>query len=396
QYAAHIKDWQAGDPLWKDGRGKGMIGGINYLASVGVNALYFLTLNLEGDGRDVWPYRDPADFTRFDCSKLDQWEMVFSHLQAKGILLHIVTQETENETLLDGGDTGPLRQLYYLELISRFGHHLGLVWNLGEENGPADFSPVGQTTAQRKAMASFFKDRDPYQHPVVLHTHSTAHHKKTILTDLLGFEDLDGLSFQVDQRERVHQEIRFWREEAVKAGHEWSIGMDEIGMWHTGALPDSVDPEHHSLRRHALWGSLLGGAAGVEWYFGARHPHNDLTAEDWRSRAHLWDQTRHAWTFFTEHLPWWRMKPGTDHPGEGYCLGIEGELYAIYATADERPVTMDLPATKGGRVFELRWYDPLKGGELQIGSEAIMPGFGVRGLGEPPHSPEQDWVILLR
>ena len=86
--------------------------------------------------------------------------------------MHIVTQETENEKMLDDGDTGPMRQLYYRELIARFGHHLGLVWNLGEENGPAGFSPNGQTSEQQKAMTKFIKETDPYKHPILLHTHS--------------------------------------------------------------------------------------------------------------------------------------------------------------------------------------------------------------------------------
>ena len=41
--------------------------------------------------------------------------------------------------------------------------------------------------------------------------------------------------------------------------------MDEIGEWHTGALTDAQDPEHPTLRHHAMWGTLLSGAAGVEW-----------------------------------------------------------------------------------------------------------------------------------
>ena len=263
-FTAHLKDWQEGDPSWQDGRGKALIGGFNYLASQGMNAAYFLTLNLLGDGKDVWPYASPDNFTRFDCSKLDQWEIAFQRMQAKGILLHIVTQETENELMLDNGETGRLRKLYYRELIARFSHHLGLVWNLGEENGPANFSPNGQDTEQRKAMASYFKANDPYQHPVLLHTHATPHGKEEILPDLLGLRDLDGLSFQVHKREDVVTEVNKWRARANEAGHPWLITMDEIGMWHTGALPDAQDPNHDTLRRHALWGSLLAGSAGVE------------------------------------------------------------------------------------------------------------------------------------
>ena len=56
RYASHVADWQEGDPTWQGTKGKGIIGGINYLASMGLNSAYFLTLNIGGDGKDVWPY----------------------------------------------------------------------------------------------------------------------------------------------------------------------------------------------------------------------------------------------------------------------------------------------------------------------------------------------------
>jgi len=244
EYAPHLKDWQSGDPHWKNGKGKSLIGAFNYLASTGVNASYFLTMNILGDGKDVWPYVSPDDFTRFDVSKLDQWEIVFKHMQSKGIFLHMVLQETENETMLDNGDTGPMRRLYLTELVARFGHHLAMNWNLGEENGPAPFTPTAQNDYQRRAMASFIKEIDPYQHPVLLHTHSHDPERSDILEQIVGFKDLDGLSLQVDQPKNAAGVVSEWRNKAAKSGHNWMITMDEIGPWHTGALPDSLDPDH--------------------------------------------------------------------------------------------------------------------------------------------------------
>ncbi len=76
-YQPHVVDWKEGDPQWQNGKGKGMIGALNYLSSKGMNSFYFLTLNILGDGEDVWPYTDRNERYRFDCSKLDQWEIVF-------------------------------------------------------------------------------------------------------------------------------------------------------------------------------------------------------------------------------------------------------------------------------------------------------------------------------
>ncbi|UCD58538.1 MAG: DUF5060 domain-containing protein, partial [Candidatus Hydrogenedentota bacterium] len=134
QYKPHIGDWRSGDPVWKNGKGKGIIGALNYLAARGMNSVYFLTYNLDGgDGRDTWMWTDVKERRRFDCSKLDQWEIIFNHMDRLGIMLHVVTQETENDRNL-GGSAGlnPIRRLYYRELVARFSHHLAVIWNLGE------------------------------------------------------------------------------------------------------------------------------------------------------------------------------------------------------------------------------------------------------------------------
>ena len=132
-YAPHVEDWKTGDPVWQGDKGKGMIGALNYLAAKGMNVVYFLSLNIGGDGKDVWPYTAYTERFRFDCSKLDQWEIIFDHMDQLGLMIHMVTQETENEKLLDDGDTGVQRKLYYRELIARFAHHLKVTWNLGGE-----------------------------------------------------------------------------------------------------------------------------------------------------------------------------------------------------------------------------------------------------------------------
>jgi len=147
KFAAHIQDYKEGDPTWKNGKGKGLIGAINYLAGKDVNAFSFLTYNAGGDGDNVWPFVSRNEKYNYDCSKLDQWQIVFDHGQNKGMYLHFKTQETENDDntkgqnekgivpeALDDGDLGPERILYYRELIARFGYLLALNWNLGEEN----------------------------------------------------------------------------------------------------------------------------------------------------------------------------------------------------------------------------------------------------------------------
>ena len=209
------------------------------------------------------------------------------------------------------------RSLFYHELIARFGYHLALAWNLGEENGYAEWAPPAQDDNQRKMMIDFFTENDPYDHPVLLHTHSQTENRKPILDALVGYLGLDGLSLQQEDRTAVAEIIQYWKQQSNEAGNEWLVTMDEIGKWDLGASTDTLDPGHPSLRGDVLWGSLLSGAAGVEWYFGADQPHNDLSSEDWRQRDQLWDLTKVALDFFEGYVPWWRMKPGCGSMSQG-------------------------------------------------------------------------------
>jgi len=113
-YASHRNDWRENDPLFTSSLtgadSKGLIGALNYLASSGVNSVYFLPMNLGGDGQDTYPFVGAENTrfnkTRYDISKLHQWNIVFKHAQQKGIALNVVLSETEpeNELWLDNGE----------------------------------------------------------------------------------------------------------------------------------------------------------------------------------------------------------------------------------------------------------------------------------------------------
>ena len=64
-YDAHLKDYQSGDPTWKGGKGKRIIGALNYLAAKGVNSISFLPNNVGGDSNDVWPFASSQEKTRY-------------------------------------------------------------------------------------------------------------------------------------------------------------------------------------------------------------------------------------------------------------------------------------------------------------------------------------------
>ncbi|MBN2137366.1 MAG: DUF5060 domain-containing protein [Sedimentisphaerales bacterium] len=383
EYQPHIKDFKAGDPTWKNGKGKGIIGALNYLASKGMNSVYFIPYNIDGgDGKDVWPWTNPKERYRFDCSKLDQWEIVFSHMDKLGLMMHIITQETENDQGLDSGELGRQRKLYYRELIARFGHHLALVWNLGEENT--------NTTTQQKAFCRYIKDLDPYDHPIVCHTFPGKYDE--VYRPLLKYEYFEGPSLQTND---THNQTVKWLDESAKTGRVWFVSLDEIGPADTGVKPDKDDYWHDEVRHKHLWGHLMGGGAGVEWYFGYKFAHNDLNCEDWRSREHMWDMTRYALEFFRERLPFWEMmhNDALTSVKDDYCFAKIGEVYVIYLP---KGGTTELDLGEKSASYAVQWFNPRTGGALRTGSVRTVTGPGRVVVGQAPDDEDKDWVVLVK
>jgi hypothetical protein len=416
RYAAHAADWRPGDPTWKDGRGKGLIGALNYLAGKGCNAFSFLPYNVGGDGDNVWPFVEPDDKFHYDCSKLDQWGVVFDHAQQLGLYLHFKLQETEIDdnrhgnrdrlvpSALDGGDLGPERRLYLRELIARFGHALALNWNLGEENT--------QSPEQQRAMAHFIQETDPYHHLRVVHTYPDWQDR--VYPQLLGDRSaLTGASLQ-NYWDVAHQRTLKWLAASAYARKPWVVANDEQGDASLGVPPDPGYAEFngnateksgrtytlHDIRKRTLWGNLMAGGAGVEYYFGYTFPQNDLVCEDWRSRDQSWDYCRIALDFFREHdIPFWDMTTANARIGNdqndhrAYCLAQPGEIFVVYLP-DGGSAQLDLGPNP--RRYRVRWFNPRSGGPLVAGSVSKVRGPGRVALGEAPRDPDQDWAIVVR
>lgn len=382
-YSVHLQHYRAGDPTWKNGTGKTIIGGLNYLASKGVNSLYFLTMNLNGDGDDVSPFVTRTDRTRYDVSKLAQWEIVFEHMDRLGINLHVITQERENDQLLDGGALGVQRKLYYRELVARFGHHLGVTWNLGEENS--------NTAAQRDAFAAYLNAVDPYFHVIAVHTYPSE--RAAIYTPMIGNALLHAASLQIESPSIVHEEVLKWVRLSAASGVKWVVALDEVGAANVGVVPDAIDGEHASMLQRGLWGTLLAGGAGVEWYFGYSYANDDLTCEDWTTRDRMWELTRHAADFFRTYMPLPLVAnfDGITSSTTDYCFGKPGSTYAIFLPSGST-TNITLPA---GETYTVRWFNPRSGGALRSGTVDSV-GNGSFAIGLPPDERSSHWVALLQ
>jgi hypothetical protein len=411
-----VGDWRAGDPMWKDGKGRGLIGAMNYLAGKGCNAVSFLTYNAGGDGDDVWPFVSRDDKFHYDCSKLDQWQIVFDHAQRLGLYLHFKLQETEMDdnrngtntyvpTSLDNGDLGIERKLYLRELIARFGYELALNWNLGEENT--------QTPEQQRAMAQFIRDTGPYWHHIVVHTFPDK--QDLVYTNLLGSQSvLTGISLQ-NSWETMHQRVLRWVTASQQSGRPWVVANDEQNPHFTGVPPDTgyegfkgvARPERGSgpytaddIRKNVLWGTLMAGGAGVEYYFGYTLPQNDLGCENWRSRDRSWDYCRVALNFFRENkIPFWAMQcadalvGNPQNDSSRYCLAKPGEIYVVYLPNGG---STELDLGTNSAALRVQWFNPREGGKLQSGSVRKVKGPGKVAIGPPPTDVGEDWVALAR
>ena len=378
-WGPHIKDWKAGDPTWKNGQGKGIIGAVNYLASQGMNVFSFLPMNIEGDDRNVFPYTTYDERERIDCSKMDQWAVVFEHGNSMGMYLHFKTMETENELILDKGDLGPQRKLYYRELIARFSHNLALNWNLGEEINNA-------THLQKVAWAQYFAEHDPYQHHVVIHNMGDPHY------DLLGKASaLRGFSLQTSKTDfsQVHRRTRDYIDRSAATGIPWVVACDEPGDATHALITDEENPAHDNARKNALWGNIMAGGAGVEWYFGYKHPHSDLTCQDYRTRQNMWTQCRYALQFFDKYeIPFWDMTCQDEMTAseDDYVLCKPGEIYLVYLKHGGK-VGIDV----GSGRFNYGWFNPRTG----QGLNGLLKRGSARGETEVTAPDKNDWLLVI-
>jgi hypothetical protein len=413
----HVTDWRSGDPSWKNGKGKGMIGALNYLSDKGCNVFSFLPYNAGGDGDNVWPFVARDEKLHYDCSKLDQWGIVFDHATARGLYLHFKLQETEMDdnrrgkggsgkvpTSLNGGQLGIERKLYCRELIARYGHNLALNWNLGEENT--------QSTEEQRAMASYIAAVDPYGHNIVVHTYPGA--QDNVYRPLLGKKSaLTGTSLQNSHIKDTHIQTLKWVRESAKAGKPWIVAFDESGSAAHGQPPDlgyrgfngkdsggKMAYTQHEVRKQTLWGTLMAGGAGVEYYFGYKFAENDLICQDWRSRDRSWNYCRIAIEFFQgQKIPFWEMTnanaliDNASNDNSKYCLAKKGVVYVVYL-ANGGTTTLDLSDQSGS--YQIRWFNPREGSAPETGTVRTINGGSKPGIGRAPNNQNKDWVVLIR
>ena len=387
-YTDHIKDWQMGDPVWGQGKGKGIIGAVNFIANTGCNGLYVILNNIGGDGKDVYPHPSKTAKTVYDCSKLDQWEIVFSHLEKKGIVTIIMLQETEpeNEKYYDKGKLGPERKIYFRELIARLGHHNGLIFDNGEEND--------MTNKQQIERIDWIKSIDPYDHPCTSHTRTAKKGKDSISRRykyLLGYKGIDLTSWQIN--EDFFNEgsvIEEWRKKSAEKDVKWAIGLSE-----------PHDYEYDNLekaRKIYTWPVFMSGGSALWAYVKKRGNHKyDYHCQNLHEFEIALRQIGYTVSFL-KNLPLLEMEPVHDlvsssAEGKTYCLAKKGEIYVVYQK-NTGNIKLDLRDTDPKKTFTVKWFNPRIG--KYHGDPISITGGEWIDIESKPGEQTHDWVILVK
>ena len=302
---------------------------IDYLASKGVNSIYLMLHNVDGDGRNVWPWVGAnqsvakANNEYFDVAKLQEWENLFEYIQAKGIVLHFVFED-------DSGWTGFNRDMYYRELIARFGHHNGLIWNISEEYGE------NYSADQIKTFAGMVRDLDPYDHPITVHNVGSVSN----WDPFLGDDRFDLTSLQTVASPQ-NDTVAAWFGLSESSGRAIPISIDETGRIGAG---------DRALSRHIVWSIYTGGGM-FEMYTAPLSSYTDFS-------AHFDDMQRARGLI--EGLPYWQMSPANDLivSGSAYAFAKTGDTYLAYLPSGG---SIDLDLTSASGTYAVSWLNPSTG-----------------------------------
>ncbi len=370
-------------PTWKNGKGKNIIGALNYIKQQGMNS--FSMSLFGGDDKNVFPWVNLGDKFRFDISKLEQWEIVFDHAEKIGLMMHYKLAENENWDALNDNEL----RVQYREMVARFGHHLAIEWNISEEYRGSAQSAISRI--------DFLAAIDPWQNHRVIHTYPGEHDK---YDDWLSLNaKLTGASIQsaanANDAFNGRSGILTWINKSRNANIPWVVSSDEQNTGKTGVFTDekiSTKSVRVQARTHYLWKNLIAGGQGVMWYGGSK---GDFETENFNRFEILFDWSKYAFDFFKgNQIPYWNMRNNDNlvSGNNNHALVEAGKYYVIYLEKGGNP-NLNLNGANGN--YNIKWFDPRNGGNLKNGSITQISGGGNRNIGNPPNNTGNDWVALV-
>ena len=321
---------------------------VDYLAGKGVNSMYIMTNNIDGDHQDVWPWlgmtqdeakRNGGSDARFNIGKLEEWRELFEYMQRSGVAPYLVLED-------DSAWSGYDHARYYRELIARFGYLPALMFNFCEEYNES------YTLVEAIAHMQQLKDLDPYDHPRGIHN-VNAPSNTYVDASVLNFTSIQ----TTYDNPLLHNQLAVdWiRLSNTRGKRVLMIGFDE------------PRPE---LDRRGWWSGYLGG--GV-WEVHVYEPY-DRPMSAW---ATTWDEIGGARSFM-ESIPFWEMEPSNTliRSGMEFCLAKPGDAYALYLPTGG---TVSVYLAEGNS-YDYSWWNPtndkngsfLNGGKINGGLQTFI------------------------
>lgn len=346
---------------------------IDLLSSLGINSIYMITNNIDGDRKDTWPWigetesEAKSNSDRFDLVKLQAWEDFFNYAEGQGVVLHFVFND-------DSAWIGYNHELYIREMIARFSHHPGIIWNVGEEANES-FSDQ-----QQLEFAGEIRALDPYNHPVTVHRKSP--------WPFMGEQEFDTASIQVGdggadfsstELGDLNQVVVDHREMSIQRDHPIPIMIDE-----TPRITE-VNPEvREKFRKQVIYPIFFGGGSFELHYLDAYGQRGLVRIEDLEPLILDMVRLRHL----LETFPYPIME-SCNHlmsSTPNLCFGEIGGSILIYLP-EGGSGDINLSAIDG--VFEESWFNPRNGEIIQI--EAVQGGQQLSFTAPDTN----DWVLLL-
>ena len=96
--------------------------------------------------------------------------------------------------------------------------------------------------------------------------------------------------------------------------------------------------------------------------------------------------------FIDNNIPFWRMSDADELTDRGFALAATGDVYVVYLPDGGSP-NIDLI---GSADYDVRWYNPRNGGNLQISNVTEVSVGNSVSLGNPPSDTGNEWVVLAR
>jgi hypothetical protein len=327
---------------------------IDYLASAGINALYVMTHNLDGDGNDVWPWygNNGLDVRlnkdRYDVARLGQWADFLDYVQRKGLVIQLVLED-------DSAWSGYDHARYYREMVARFGYLPALHFNFCEEYN--ERYSLAEALAHMKTLSGI----DPYDHPRAIHN---VREPDPLYLDS-SYVNVTSIQTQPETPARLNALSASWIQAAALRGARPPVV--------------SFDEARPATDRRSWWAVYLGGGMWETY---------EPVPKGYASMEPLWRELARAHRFIAG-LPFAGMVPANSivNGGEAFCLAKAGEAYGCYLPAGGE-VRLALPR---GALYKAEWFDPASDATADWRGAGSHDG-GLVTLAAPS---ARDWALRL-